>query len=155
MKYIALLALAKIVPEQPHLVAAHEEEILSSLEDEDMSIRVRCLDLMTSMVRDACYLCIQAGFNNPIRLPITICSPSSNSCFSIWWEETTACHHCRVPLNHSLALLPPLLSTRKDRHLPTQIQGASLLLVIRWPLHTDWRWPREYSSYAHETPTRL
>ncbi|KAF8330859.1 adaptin N terminal region-domain-containing protein [Cantharellus anzutake] len=52
LKYIALLALAKIVPSHPHLVAAHENEILLSLEDEDMSIRVRCLELMSSMVTD-------------------------------------------------------------------------------------------------------
>ena len=68
MKYIALLALAKIVPSHPHLVAAHEDEILSSLDDEDMSIRVRCLDLMSSMVRHPCYLCkFQQAFNKSYR----------------------------------------------------------------------------------------
>lgn len=49
MKYIALLALAKIVPTHPHLVSIHQNEILASLDDQDHSIRVRALDLVTSM----------------------------------------------------------------------------------------------------------
>jgi AP-3 complex subunit delta len=43
--------MAKIVPSHPHLVAAHQDEIISSIEDQDISIRMRALDLVSSMVR--------------------------------------------------------------------------------------------------------
>lgn len=49
VKYIALLAMVKIVPTHPHLIADYQEEILQSLDDEDVSIRMRALDLTTSM----------------------------------------------------------------------------------------------------------
>ena len=52
VKYIALLALAKIVSTHPHLVAEYESRILASLDDQDLSIRMRALDLISAMV---CY----------------------------------------------------------------------------------------------------
>ncbi|KAI0800586.1 Adaptor protein complex AP-3 delta subunit [Fomes fomentarius] len=50
LKYIALLAMVKIVPSHPELVAEHQDVILSSINDEDISIRVRALDLLSAMV---------------------------------------------------------------------------------------------------------
>ena len=50
VKYIALLALVKIVPSQPHLVAEYQETILSSVDDPDISIRMRALELVSEMV---------------------------------------------------------------------------------------------------------
>ena len=50
VKYIALLAMVKIVPTHPHLVAVHQNVILTSLDDQDLSIRMRALDLVSSMV---------------------------------------------------------------------------------------------------------
>ncbi|KAJ9117176.1 hypothetical protein QFC20_000319 [Naganishia adeliensis] len=50
LKYIALLAMVKIVPSHPHLIAEYQDEILASLDDEDMSIRMRALELTCSMV---------------------------------------------------------------------------------------------------------
>ena len=50
VKYIALLALAKIVPSHPHLLAEYEARILSSIDDQDLSIRMRALDLISAMV---------------------------------------------------------------------------------------------------------
>lgn len=50
VKYIALLALVKIVPTHPHLVAEYQEVILASVDDQDMSIRMRALDLVSAMV---------------------------------------------------------------------------------------------------------
>jgi AP-3 complex subunit delta-1 len=50
VKYIALLALVKIVPSHPHLVAEHQDMILASINDDDMSIRLRALDLISAMV---------------------------------------------------------------------------------------------------------
>ena len=51
MKYIALLALAKIVPTHRHLVAEYQDMIFSSVSDQDFSIRMRSLDLLSAMVR--------------------------------------------------------------------------------------------------------
>ncbi|KAF8588353.1 Adaptor protein complex AP-3 delta subunit [Ramaria rubella] len=50
LKYIALLALVKIVPSHPHLVAEYQETILSSVDDSDISIRMRALELVSEMV---------------------------------------------------------------------------------------------------------
>ncbi|KAG8962833.1 AP-3 complex subunit delta [Tulasnella sp. 408] len=50
LKYIALLALVKIVPSHPHLVAEHQRLVLGSVSDNDMSIRMRALDLLSAMV---------------------------------------------------------------------------------------------------------
>lgn len=49
LKYIALLAMAKIVPTHPYLVAEYQDTILSSLNDQDISIRMRALDLVSAM----------------------------------------------------------------------------------------------------------
>ncbi|KAJ7754976.1 adaptin N terminal region-domain-containing protein [Mycena maculata] len=50
LKYIALLALVKIVPTHPHLVAEYQDTILASVNDQDISIRMRALDLVSAMV---------------------------------------------------------------------------------------------------------
>ncbi|KAI0271465.1 Ap3d1 protein [Gloeopeniophorella convolvens] len=50
LKYIALLALAKIVPTHRDLVAQYQDMILSSVADQDFSIRLRALDLLSAMV---------------------------------------------------------------------------------------------------------
>ncbi|TBU29793.1 Adaptor protein complex AP-3 delta subunit [Dichomitus squalens] len=50
LKYIALLAMVKIVPTHPELVAEYQDMILSSVNDEDISIRMRALDLVSAMV---------------------------------------------------------------------------------------------------------
>ncbi|KAJ8508456.1 hypothetical protein ONZ45_g9263 [Pleurotus djamor] len=50
LKYIALMALTKIVPSYPHLVAEYQETILASVNDQDISIRMRALDLVSAMV---------------------------------------------------------------------------------------------------------
>ena len=50
MKYIAFLALAKIVPTHRNLVAQYQDMILSSISDQDLSIRMRALDLLSAMV---------------------------------------------------------------------------------------------------------
>uniref|UniRef100_A0A0W0GBD1 AP-3 complex subunit delta n=1 Tax=Moniliophthora roreri TaxID=221103 RepID=A0A0W0GBD1_MONRR len=50
LKYIALLAMVKIVPTHPHLVAQYQDTIISSINDQDISIRMRALDLVSAMV---------------------------------------------------------------------------------------------------------
>ncbi|KAK0549043.1 AP-3 complex subunit delta [Tilletia horrida] len=49
LKYISLLALVRILPTQPHLLADHHETILASIEDPDLSIRLRALDLLSGL----------------------------------------------------------------------------------------------------------
>ncbi|KAF8913207.1 Adaptor protein complex AP-3 delta subunit [Gymnopilus junonius] len=49
LKYIALLAMAKIVPTHPHLIAEYQDTILLSVDDQDISIRMRALDLLSAM----------------------------------------------------------------------------------------------------------
>jgi AP-3 complex subunit delta len=51
VKYIALLAMTKIVPTHPHLVGDYRDTILASVSDHDISIRMRALDLVSAMVR--------------------------------------------------------------------------------------------------------
>ncbi|KAG0328121.1 AP-3 complex subunit delta [Dissophora globulifera] len=49
LKYIGLLALTKILPTHPHLVADHKDIILKCIDDPDISIRMRALDLIVGM----------------------------------------------------------------------------------------------------------
>lgn len=57
VRYIALLAMVKIIPTHPHMVAEYQEEIMESLDDPDVSIRMRALELVTSMVSG----CLELG----------------------------------------------------------------------------------------------
>ncbi|WWC73451.1 uncharacterized protein I206_107421 [Kwoniella pini CBS 10737] len=50
LRYIALLAMVKIIPTHPTMVAVYQDEIMESLDDPDVSIRMRALELVTSMV---------------------------------------------------------------------------------------------------------
>ena len=49
LKYIALLALAKLVPTHPGLVAQHQDTILACIRHPDMTIRLRALDLVCQL----------------------------------------------------------------------------------------------------------
>ncbi|KAI6037466.1 adaptin N terminal region-domain-containing protein [Pisolithus microcarpus] len=49
-KYIALLALVKIVPTHVDLVVEYQDVILASMDDDDISIRMRALELVTALV---------------------------------------------------------------------------------------------------------
>lgn len=49
LRYIALLALVRILPTHPHLVAQYQHLILPSIDDPDLSIRLRTLDLVAGM----------------------------------------------------------------------------------------------------------
>lgn len=50
MKYVALLAFEKIVRSHPHLVSQQQDVILECIDDPDISIRMRALDLVVGMV---------------------------------------------------------------------------------------------------------
>lgn len=49
------MAMVRIVPSHPHLVAEYQDMILSSVDDQDISIRMRALDLVTTMVRQTVF----------------------------------------------------------------------------------------------------
>lgn len=42
--------MVKIIPTHPQLVAEYQDEVLQSLDDPDVSIRMRALELTTNMV---------------------------------------------------------------------------------------------------------
>ncbi|GJE89511.1 AP-3 complex subunit delta [Phanerochaete sordida] len=68
LKYIALLAMAKIVPTHPHLVAEHQGMIMSSVNDQDISIRMRALDLISAMAnRDNLQSIVQQLLSHLVR----------------------------------------------------------------------------------------
>jgi AP-3 complex subunit delta-1 len=50
VRYIALLALNKILPSHPYLFTEYHDAILSLIDDVDLSIRLRALDLVEGMV---------------------------------------------------------------------------------------------------------
>jgi AP-3 complex subunit delta-1 len=50
VKYVALLAFNKIVLSHPHLVKLHQDVILECIDDGDVTIRARALDLVIGMV---------------------------------------------------------------------------------------------------------
>ncbi|KAI7890592.1 adaptin N terminal region-domain-containing protein [Mucor mucedo] len=50
LKYVGLLAMSKLLVTHPKLVAEHKDLILECIDDEDISIRLRSLDLVVGMV---------------------------------------------------------------------------------------------------------
>ncbi|KAG9953037.1 Adaptor protein complex AP-3 delta subunit, partial [Aureobasidium melanogenum] len=50
LKYVALLAFNKIVTSHPQLVALHSDVVVECIDDPDISIRTRALDLVSGMV---------------------------------------------------------------------------------------------------------
>lgn len=53
VKYLGLLGLHKLMQKQPRVVSEYKDLVIECLKDEDISIRVRALDLLTGMV---CYI---------------------------------------------------------------------------------------------------
>ncbi|GAA5949476.1 hypothetical protein JCM3765_002674 [Sporobolomyces pararoseus] len=76
LRYIALVALVKIAPTHPHLISTHHDTILNCVDDPDMSIRMRALDLVETMVNRQN---LQGIVN---RLMTHLRPPSSNSASS-------------------------------------------------------------------------
>lgn len=104
VKYIALLSLVKIVPSHPHLVAEYQETILASINDQDISIRMRALDLLSAMVCTNFILRVYTLTIIP-RSIVRTCSPSSNNFYHIWFRKPPLC--CLQLLSHSLKIRQP------------------------------------------------
>ncbi|WFD26659.1 AP-3 complex subunit delta [Malassezia nana] len=56
LRYIALVALGKVVPTHTHLVTQHQDTILQSIWHPDLTIRLRALDLACHLATDAASL---------------------------------------------------------------------------------------------------
>ncbi|KAG1234783.1 hypothetical protein G6F35_001073 [Rhizopus arrhizus] len=50
LKYVGLLAMGRLLATHPRLIAEHKDLILECIDDEDISIRIRALDLVVGMV---------------------------------------------------------------------------------------------------------
>lgn len=56
MKYLGLIALNNIMKINPKAVAEHRDLVLNCLDDDDVSIRLRALDLLEGMVTISCFV---------------------------------------------------------------------------------------------------
>ncbi|KAF9469633.1 Ap3d1 protein [Collybia nuda] len=78
LKYIALLAMTKIVPSHPHLLAEYQDTILASVSDQDVSIRMRALDLVSAMVnRDNLQSIVQQLLSHLVTDPSSSTLPTA------------------------------------------------------------------------------
>ncbi|EON69188.1 hypothetical protein W97_08546 [Coniosporium apollinis CBS 100218] len=67
LKYVALLAFNKIVTSHPHLVALHQDVILACIDDPDISIRMKALDLVVGMVNSDNLVAIVGGLMRQLQ----------------------------------------------------------------------------------------
>ncbi|KAI9814755.1 MAG: AP-3 complex subunit delta [Pycnora praestabilis] len=75
LKYVALLAFNRIVVSHPHLVSVHQDVILDCIDDADISIRLRALDLVVGMVNSDNIMSVVGRLmrqlrNSPIASPV-------------------------------------------------------------------------------------
>ncbi|CCL98144.1 uncharacterized protein FIBRA_00138 [Fibroporia radiculosa] len=90
LKYIALLALVKIVPTHSELVAEYQDMILSSVDDQDVSIRMRALDLLSAMAsRNNLQAIIQQLLSHLVRSESSAL-PSASQSLSQYRSTTAA-----------------------------------------------------------------
>ncbi|KAF9515066.1 hypothetical protein BS47DRAFT_1372168 [Hydnum rufescens UP504] len=123
LKYISLLAMAKIVPSHPHLVAAHQDEIISSIEDQDISIRMRALDLVSSMVTDY-------NLQSIVQRLLAYLVPSQESTTSALPSAAQSLARTAAAVTSDMSLATPV--TRADASpTPSTLTSAYRLEVCR------------------------
>ena len=84
--------MAKIVPTHPHLITEYQDTIFTSINDPDISIRMRALDLLSAMVNSIFEILKNTTYKMPYSRPIAeICSPLSSSYSHTLFE--TLPHH--------------------------------------------------------------
>lgn len=80
VKYVALLAFEKIVKSHPYLVSQQQDVILECIDDPDISIRMRALDLVVGMVSADNLIAIVGRLMRQLRKsPIAIAASDSNN----------------------------------------------------------------------------
>jgi AP-3 complex subunit delta-1 len=79
--------MAKIVPTHPHLITEYQDTILSSINDQDISIRMRALGLLSAMV-SLIYGSLENIAHKMLhsRPIVEICSRSSSNCLHTLFE---------------------------------------------------------------------
>lgn len=120
VKYIALLAMAKIVPTHPHLITEYQDTIFTSINDQDISIRMRALDLLSAMVNLIFEMLENTAYKTYSRPIVEIYSPLSNS-YSHTLFET---------LRHYPQLRSPWLRMRQPLASPTPYSHQANLRLI-------------------------
>ena len=154
VKYIALLALVKIIPTHAHLLEDYQEVVLKSVDDADLSIRLRALDLVQAMVRR--FSCMLSPFF-PIN---SLASPSLLPFF--FTRPTVATSNPSSTNSSPLSSLPPphpqpQLSTPSSQPslpLPPATPHSPLPLpLLSSPLLTASNSPTESSPSVQQTPS--
>jgi AP-3 complex subunit delta-1 len=80
LKYVALLAFQKIVTSHSHLVSLHQDVILQCIDDPDISIRMRALDLAVGMVNaDNLQLIVDRLVSQLLHAPFASASDEANN----------------------------------------------------------------------------
>ncbi|KAF8472006.1 adaptin N terminal region-domain-containing protein [Kalaharituber pfeilii] len=69
LKYVGLLAFTKIVATHAHLVALHQDVILDCIDDPDISIRLRALELVVGMVNSDSLQVVVGRLMRQLRSP--------------------------------------------------------------------------------------
>ncbi|KAI5998114.1 adaptin N terminal region-domain-containing protein [Pisolithus albus] len=127
LKYIALLALVKIVPTHVGLVAEHQDVILASVDDDDISIRMRALELVTALVSYPPRCHFDKDVNIVGRSTDTTCNPSFNNFCPISYSHKL---QYLPPFNHYLSMLSPPIPS-KAPSAPTHSPAYRLVLSQR------------------------
>ncbi|KAJ3068375.1 AP-3 complex subunit delta-1 [Podochytrium sp. JEL0797] len=97
LKYLGLFALCKLLPLRPHAVQQHRDVILECLEDKDISIRMRALELISSMVTKRNLMVIVQHLMKQID-PTNSPTPADATT-----TTTPSEHHQPLSANHTIA----------------------------------------------------
>lgn len=104
--------MAKITPTHPQMVAEYQEEIMQSLDDSDVSIRMRALELVTSMVGTfSTLMCRKLN----LRLTGKAYNPSWTSYLHTWLQPNLRAPSSLRQRHHLLRPPLVLLRTRQQR----------------------------------------
>ncbi|KAF2749483.1 AP-3 complex subunit delta [Sporormia fimetaria CBS 119925] len=79
LKYVALLAFERIVRSHPHLVSQQQDVILNCIDDPDISIRMRALDLVVGMVNTDNLTAIVGRLMRQLRTAPTVSSTENTA----------------------------------------------------------------------------
>lgn len=116
LKYLGLVALNNIMQTHPKAVAEHRDTVLNCLDDEDVSIRMRALDLLEGMVNkknlfdiirklvDHIQKTDNANFKDAlIEKIVSICSKNSYQVLpSVFWSGLTSFLHSTSPISSGI-----------------------------------------------------
>lgn len=120
LKYIALVALTKLAPTHPTLVAQHEEPILAAIWHPDMTIRIRALDLV-------CQLAPSGSFRTILE---TLTHYVEEMDGSIATRNASSALQAALDGNATYAAPETLMSTDTDERTSFRIQVSESILEL-------------------------